>query len=209
MMPPSRIAAIDRDFEQAVTHMQQAILLGRTLRERHGIALKQPLRRARIVHCDEQAVQRVRALEHYVRLELNVHDVEYSTDEARYLSYRAVPDGKVLGPRLGAAFPAVARQVRGWSSAQVMALLRHVHPARYRPRTPADARGCGGGLGERRNAGAGLVAGRDTGAGGVGARSGQSGAAAAQEDRSGAQRCGGGVRGRQWGGRGARVAGAC
>ena len=124
MMPPSRTAAIDRDFEQAVAHMQQAILLGRTLRERHGIALKQPLRRARIVHRDEQAVQRVRALEHYVRLELNVHDVEYSTDEARYLSYRAVPDGKVLGPRLGAAFPAVARQVRGWSSAQVMALQR-------------------------------------------------------------------------------------
>ncbi|KAK4529419.1 hypothetical protein CCYA_CCYA01G0276 [Cyanidiococcus yangmingshanensis] len=119
MMPAANESATDLRFEDAVRNMQLAILLGRTIRERRNVALKQPLRRVLVIHRDERVLRDVSNLEKYVRSELNVRTVECSTDEDRYISRRAVPDGKTLGRRLGSAFKEASAEIRGWTPMQV------------------------------------------------------------------------------------------
>jgi isoleucyl-tRNA synthetase len=119
MLPTACETASDVRFEDAVHNMQLAILLGRAVRERRNVPLKQPLRRVIVIHRDETVLQDVSDLEKYVQSELNVKQVEYSTDEDCYISRRAVPDGKVLGRKLGPDFKEASAEIRGWTPVQV------------------------------------------------------------------------------------------
>jgi len=123
-LPSSDEEAVDLVFEEKVRHMQLAITLGRAIRERRNVALKQPLHTLTVIHHNEQTLQNVASLEEYVRGELNVKQVVYSTDEDRYISRRAIPDGKLLGRRLGSAFKEATAEIRSWTPMQVAKVER-------------------------------------------------------------------------------------
>lgn len=112
MLPSSDTAAVDKSFEEAVEHMQEAIGLGRIAREQRGIQVKQPLKEATIVHRDQTVLDAVKSLEEYVRTELNVRELHYSTNEVQYMLLKADADGKVLGKKLGKDFKNVHTAVR-------------------------------------------------------------------------------------------------
>lgn len=121
MLPDFDKSAVDKGIEEAVTHMQEAIKLGRVAREQREIALKQPLKEATIVHRDQKVLDAIISLEGYVKTELNVKDVKYSTDESAYFLLKADADGKVLGRKLGKEFKKVHAAVRALSPEDVMA----------------------------------------------------------------------------------------
>ena len=81
--------------------MQQVIELGRSKRERVKINLRTPLRRLTIIHRDSVLLEEIKTLENYVKAELNVKEVRYEPDEARYIALYAKPNFPVLGKRLG------------------------------------------------------------------------------------------------------------
>ena len=80
------------NLEVAVDRMQQVILLGRQKREEVKIGLRTPLARLTIIHRDENLLQDMRSLEGYLRDELNVMAIDYSTDEADYIDLQAKPN---------------------------------------------------------------------------------------------------------------------
>ena len=88
-------------LEDAVSRMQQVIDLGRRKREDVKINLRTPLRRLTIVHRDAELLAEIGTLENYVKTELNVKDVQYDTDESKYIALVAKPNFPVLGKRLG------------------------------------------------------------------------------------------------------------
>ena len=88
-------------LESAVSRMQQVIELGRSKRERVKINLRTPLRRLTIIHRDNVLLEEIKTLENYVKAELNVKEVRYEPDEARYIALYAKPNFPVLGKRLG------------------------------------------------------------------------------------------------------------
>ena len=88
-------------LESAVSRMQQVIELGRSKRERVKINLRTPLRRLTIIHRDSVLLEEIKTLENYVKAELNVKEVRYEPDEARYIALYAKPNFPVLGKRLG------------------------------------------------------------------------------------------------------------
>ena len=101
------------EIERAVQRLQSVIELGRTIRERRNISLKTPLKEVIVLHKDQSYLDDVRSLEFYVKEELNIRNVVYSTDDKQYgVKYRAEPDSKVLGPRLGKAFKAVNDSIK-------------------------------------------------------------------------------------------------
>ena len=89
------------ELELAVDRMQQVILLGRQKRESVKIGLRTPLARITIINRDESLLEQMKSLEGYVRDELNVRTVEYSSEEGSYIDLAAKPNFPLLGKRLG------------------------------------------------------------------------------------------------------------
>jgi isoleucyl-tRNA synthetase len=73
---------IQPNLETAVDRMQQVILLGRQKREEVKIGLRTPLAKLTIIHRDESLLGDMRLLEAYLRDELNVLEIAYSTEES-------------------------------------------------------------------------------------------------------------------------------
>lgn len=110
------------NLEVAVDRMQQVILLGRQKREEVKIGLRTPLARLTIIHRDESLLQDMRSLEGYLRDELNVMAIDYSTDEAGYIDLQAKPNFPLLGKRLGKRMKAFAQQIGQLDDEQIAQL---------------------------------------------------------------------------------------
>ena len=93
--------AFKPDLEDAVSRMQQIILLGRRKREEVKIGLRTPLSSLTIVHRDRDILAQIKLLEDYVRVELNVKEIRYDQQESDYINFFAKPNFPVLGKRLG------------------------------------------------------------------------------------------------------------
>jgi len=99
--PEPEESLIQPKLEEAVSRLQQIILLGRQRREEVKINLRKPMRKLTIVHRDVELLNELRALEPFVRRELNVKDVLYDQAEDNYIRLYAKPNFPVLGKRLG------------------------------------------------------------------------------------------------------------
>jgi isoleucyl-tRNA synthetase len=102
--PAAQESLIQPTLEAAVARMQNIILLGRQKRNQVKIKTKTPLGCLTIIHQDQAMLDEIARLEDYIRGELNVKRVEYSTEEARYIRLFAKPNSPVLGKRLGKEF---------------------------------------------------------------------------------------------------------
>ena len=108
-------------LEDAVARMQQVIELGRSKREQVRINLRTPLRRLTIIHRDAALLDEIKALENYVKAELNVKEVRYEQDEANYIALYAKPNFPVLGKRLGRRMKAFQAKIAALDPAAIEA----------------------------------------------------------------------------------------
>ncbi len=92
---------INKDLEVAVDRMQQLILLGRQKRNQVQIKVKTPLKRLTIIHKDQNLLSEIAKLAEYIRSELNIKNIEYSTDEEKFIKLYAKPNLPILGKKLG------------------------------------------------------------------------------------------------------------
>lgn len=95
---------IDPALEDAVIRMQQLILLGRQKRNQSQVKVKTPLSDITVIHKSDEVLAGLKKLERYIKTELNVKDVSYSSEEDKYIKLYAKPNSPVLGKRLGKAF---------------------------------------------------------------------------------------------------------
>jgi len=109
-------------LEAAVSRMQNIILLGRQKRNQVKIKTKTPLARLTIIHQEQSMLDEIARLEDYIRAELNVKTLEYSTDENRFIKLFAKPNSPVLGKRLGKDFGRFRKLIEDLSSTQLNSL---------------------------------------------------------------------------------------
>lgn len=102
--PEAHSERVDPLLEQAVERMQNIILLGRQKRNLEKIKTKVPLSMLTIIHEDKALLDEISLLEDYIKAELNVKQVNYSTREDDYINFYAKPNSPVLGKRLGKEF---------------------------------------------------------------------------------------------------------
>ncbi len=95
---------IDESLEDAVTRMQELILLGRQKRNQTGIKVKTPLKSLTIIHQDKNLLKGIAKLEEYIQAELNIKEILYNENEDDYIKLYAKPNSRVLGKRLGKDF---------------------------------------------------------------------------------------------------------
>ncbi|KAL5969721.1 Isoleucine--tRNA ligase cytoplasmic [Taenia solium] len=102
---------IDEALEARVAWMQAAVELGRSIRTRHDLPLKAPLRAAVVIHPLAEAREAVTALASYVTEELNVRNLTITDDKATYQVRLRARLNPVLGARLRARLRPLAAAV--------------------------------------------------------------------------------------------------
>lgn len=99
--PEANEKLINSTLETAVGRMQQVILLGRQKRIQEGVKVKTPLKTLTVVHQDAKLLEEISKLEEFVKIELNIKNVDYKTNEADFVTLTAKPNLPVLGKKLG------------------------------------------------------------------------------------------------------------
>jgi isoleucyl-tRNA synthetase len=99
------------------------VALGHATRAAHNLKVRQPLVRAVAVVPPGQrdGLMRMRDL---VAEELNVKAVELAANEAELITYKLLPNNKLLGPKFGQRFPQVRAALESADPAAAVATLR-------------------------------------------------------------------------------------
>ena len=121
--PIADVSAIDRDLESAMADVRTIVTLGRGLRKKHDVRVRQPLESVTVVTRSQETMRAVREHAGLIAEELNVHTVDVHEDEAGLVDLSARADFKVLGPRLGKNMKSVASGIAGLGHATIASLV--------------------------------------------------------------------------------------
>ena len=119
--------AIDQQLEMAMDLFEEVILLGRSLRNDHELKVRQPLAKLSVIHPSAEMLKGLGRLESYIRDELNVKQVEFTTEEERFVALSARLNtklhGRTLGPKLGSdGMRQLQKQIEGLTTKEIKEL---------------------------------------------------------------------------------------
>ena len=117
--PEADETRINSTLEIAVGRMQQVILLGRQKRINEGVKVKTPLNTLKVIHQDKDLLKEMSKLEEYIKIELNIKNIEYLTNESDFVVLSAKPNLPVLGKKLGKEMGAFKPLIEKLSSLDV------------------------------------------------------------------------------------------
>ncbi|KAF2675210.1 isoleucyl-tRNA synthetase,cytoplasmic [Microthyrium microscopicum] len=122
--PEVREELFDEVIERRVGRMQTVIDLGRVSRERKTIGIRTPLKTLTVIHRDQQYLDDIKDLESYICSELNVLNLELSSDEeAHNVQYSVNADWPVLGKKLRKEVGRVKKGLPALTNEQILAYL--------------------------------------------------------------------------------------
>jgi isoleucyl-tRNA synthetase len=121
--PAADQSLIDPELEASMAAVRSVVTMGRGLRKKMELRVRQPLRRVTVVSRDPAVRDAVASHHALIAEELNVKDVVVERDESPLVELSAKADFKRLGPRLGDRTKAVAAAIASLDHADVAALL--------------------------------------------------------------------------------------
>ena len=121
--PNADTALIDSELEMTMATARTVVNLGRGLRKRNDLRVRQPLGLVTIVSRDSHVAAAIDTHRDLISEELNVHRVEVHEDESDLVVLSAKADFKRLGPRLGKETGAVAGEIAALDHTSIAALL--------------------------------------------------------------------------------------
>ena len=118
-MPQARDDLRDPALERQMALAARAVALGRSLRSKHDLKVRQPLRRLYLLPADEADRRELTPMLDLIGEELNVKQVALVEDETDLSEVSYKPDFRRLGPRFRTGMKAVAACVRALTPAQI------------------------------------------------------------------------------------------
>ena len=109
--PSADAASIDDELERAMATVRAVVTLGRGLRKREQLKVRQPLSRLTVVTRDDGAASAILSHADLIAEELNVREVVVDRDESHLVALAAKANFGVLGPRLGSRTRVVASAI--------------------------------------------------------------------------------------------------
>jgi len=122
--PAADPAGLDRGLIEQMRITRQAVNLGLSARRTENIKVRQPLARCELVVSDEK--QRA-GLEKHIDLlkeELNIKEIEFSSNPDEYVTYEVKPNFQRLGPKLGKQVKAVGKALAQADSAALFSAMQ-------------------------------------------------------------------------------------
>ena len=121
--PTVNEAAIDPVLSQRMALGREIASLGRSARMSEKIRVRQPLAKVEVVLADRTHFDWLRSHAAIIAEELNVKQVELTTEGDEFIEYQVVPNFKRLGPRVGKLMPQVKKALGEADGAALLARL--------------------------------------------------------------------------------------
>ncbi len=103
---PSRL---DHDLLEDMALVRDIVSLGLRVRNDHKLKVRQPLSEASVVVASKRSRERVAAYANLIADELNVREVRFVESADEFVHYKAKPNFRRLGARVGKRMPAVKK----------------------------------------------------------------------------------------------------
>ncbi len=113
---------IDKNLDYAMSQIQNIVSLGRAARKEAGIKVRQPLRKLVVIDSTGKPPAGFTELSGIILDELNIKNIEFTSDEEKFIKTTAEPVFKEIGPKFGASAQKVAAAVKNLSAAQIAEL---------------------------------------------------------------------------------------
>ncbi len=113
-------SALDQVLVEQMELARQVASMGLSARSGANLKVRQPLSKV-MVHVSEGMAELSEELVEIVSDELNVKAFEFVDDPGLLVSYRVLPNNKLLGPKLGADFPKLRSALAGMDPAKIAA----------------------------------------------------------------------------------------
>ena len=110
-MPQADETRRDAELEEQMRLATQAVVLGRSLRSKHNLKTRQPLRRLSLLPPDERSRRELAGMVALIADELNIKEVVLVEDETEFSEVSYKPNFRALGPRFGKRMKEVAVRI--------------------------------------------------------------------------------------------------
>ena len=124
LFPEAREDWIDERLERRMALARLAVALGRGLRQKHEVRVRQPLARMTLAAPDPADREALERVSNIVAEELNVKKVQVRADEADLVTYSARPNLKVLGPRYGKQLAQIRTEIAALAEVPLAQVVR-------------------------------------------------------------------------------------
>lgn len=119
MLPVYSDKFMDTKIEESIANMQMVVEMARSTRDKRRVGLKTPLPRVTVIHKDPRFIQDVLSLKEYIVDELNIKQLEVTSDEGSFVTKSFVPDAKLLGAKYKKDFKQIGDVLKNCSTEQV------------------------------------------------------------------------------------------
>lgn len=120
--PEVREDWIDRQLEEEMDIILTSVNLGRALRAKHQIKIRQPLEKITLLTKNEAVQGVLGEMSELILDELNVKSVKIAENEEDLVELAAKPNLRVLGPKLGKKLNVIRPQIEQLTSQQIVEL---------------------------------------------------------------------------------------
>jgi isoleucyl-tRNA synthetase len=121
--PQAKTALIDQSLSNQMGLIREIASLGRSARMNAKLKVRQPLSKMEVILAEQTHRDWLESHSELIRTELNVKQVEFTEDAARYITYHVQPDFKRLGPRIGRRMPALKKLLGQTDGGELLAAL--------------------------------------------------------------------------------------
>lgn len=112
----------DEALEKEVEAAQAAVSLGHSLRKEYKLKVRQPLAKAHLVTENRDLLAALEKQKQLIADELNVKEIELSTNEADFVQWLAKPNFPVLGKKIGKFMPQAKKLIEQFTRSQIQKL---------------------------------------------------------------------------------------
>ncbi len=120
--PESDPALFDAALDEKMRLVRLVVIMGRALRSRHNLKIRQPLSQMTVVVRDDGKRRLLGEMDGLIREELNVKAVRFDADEESVVSLSAKANFKRLGKALGPKMKEAARLIESLSGVDITAM---------------------------------------------------------------------------------------
>lgn len=116
---PEPLSERDERLEKQMEETIKVVSLGRFLRAKHNVKIRQPLKKAVIAAPDSEICTLLDEIKNIIAEELNIKDISVTNDDTQLVNLSAKANFKLLGPKLGQNMKAVAAKIAKFSHEQI------------------------------------------------------------------------------------------
>lgn len=114
---------INHQMEKTMESLIDMVKMSRGIRSKKKIPLKKPVSKMILVNKDTTTLDNLKLLEPWLATELNTMEIEYSSEETKFVSYQLDINMKVVGKRLKHKAHQVKKLVQSYTSEQVLNII--------------------------------------------------------------------------------------